>query len=356
MLKAAAACLIALVVGAPLLVGGAISEADESSSSSGGARGWDGSLAFCRFEPADLEEFLLNRCPASPMVGTMAQLVAAGEEYDINPAVLIGIAGHETHFATAAASSGTNNNNPYGLNVPGGDGGDYETYAEVGDSHAAAARTLREKHLDGIGVRTLAELSATWTWGEEFFGQVNPSWLSGVESIIKEVYAFCAPPLGEIGDLRERIIEIARGEIGKPYLFGDSDAPLDPAAHNCSTLVQYVTHNAGLVNPDGTSLLPAPSATQWAVFSKRGGAVKVVSYFDAYQRGIEPGDVVFFWGSLALSGAQPPPAHVGIYVGDGVYIHAPRTGLSVMESSLTGRSDIWGYGDLDCLEEGGGGG
>ncbi|RJX22807.1 MAG: peptidoglycan endopeptidase [Desulforudis sp.] len=172
---------------------------------------------------------------------------------------------------------------------------------------------------------------------------------------MKEIYAFCAPPLGEIGDLRERVIAIAKGELGKPYLFEDTAYPLDPAAHNCSTLVQYVTHQAGIIAADGTSVLPAPSQVQWAIFSKRGGAVRAVSYFDAAQRGIEPGDVVFFVGGLAQVGSQMPPAHVGIYVGDGVYIHAPRTGLPVMESRLSDRADLWGYGDLDCLAGGGGG-
>ena len=355
MLRGIAAVLVACVVGIPLLAGGAITEAGGSTSSSGAARGWDGSLCFVRFDPERLDEFMLNRCPASPMVGTMGALVAACETYDLNPALLVAMAGHETHFATAPGSSGTNNNNPFGLNSPGGDGNDYVTYADVKDSYEDAARTVREKHMEGIGVKTLRELSATWTWGEEHFGEVNPAWASGVENIIKEIYAFCAPPLGEIGDLRERVIAIAKGELGKPYLFEDTAYPLDPAAHNCSTLVQYVTHQAGIIAADGTSALPAPSQVQWAIFPKRGGAVRAVSYFDAAQRGIEPGDVVFFVGGLAQVGSQMPPAHVGIYVGDGVYIHAPRTGLPVMESRLSDRADLWGYGDLDCLAGGGDG-
>jgi len=46
-----------------------------------------------------------------------------------------------------------------------------------------------------------------------------------------------------------------------------------------------------------------------------------------------PGDVVFF-GS--------PIHHVGIYMGGGYYIHAPRTGDFVKISKLADRSDFAG--------------
>ena len=41
----------------------------------------------------------------------------------------------------------------------------------------------------------------------------------------------------------------------------------------------------------------------------------------------QPGDLVFF-GSISA------PHHVGIYVGDGIYIHAPQTGDYVKYSKL----------------------
>lgn len=47
--------------------------------------------------------------------------------------------------------------------------------------------------------------------------------------------------------------------------------------------------------------------------------------------GLQPGDLVFF-GS--------PAYHVGIYVGDGQFIEAPRSGLSVRIADLNNRSDF----------------
>jgi cell wall-associated NlpC family hydrolase len=46
---------------------------------------------------------------------------------------------------------------------------------------------------------------------------------------------------------------------------------------------------------------------------------------------LEPGDLVFFEPSPL------GPGHVGIYIGDGEFIHAPHTGDVVKISSLSGR-------------------
>ncbi len=48
---------------------------------------------------------------------------------------------------------------------------------------------------------------------------------------------------------------------------------------------------------------------------------------------LQPGDLVLF-------GSYSDPHHVGIYVGNGTYIHAPRTGDVIKISSLDGRSDF----------------
>jgi cell wall-associated NlpC family hydrolase len=47
---------------------------------------------------------------------------------------------------------------------------------------------------------------------------------------------------------------------------------------------------------------------------------------------LQPGDLVFFHGY----------GHVGMYVGDGQYIHAPHTGDVVRVADLSVRSDFCG--------------
>ena len=57
--------------------------------------------------------------------------------------------------------------------------------------------------------------------------------------------------------------------------------------------------------------------------------------FHVDQKDIQAGDIVLFKGSSS------PPSHVGIYIGDDKYIHAPKTGDVVKISDLSSRNDIY---------------
>ncbi len=52
---------------------------------------------------------------------------------------------------------------------------------------------------------------------------------------------------------------------------------------------------------------------------------------------LQPGDVVCFFGTY-----RPGCSHVGIYIGDGKYVHAPGTGKTVRVDSLSARSRSFG--------------
>lgn len=99
------------------------------------------------------------------------------------------------------------------------------------------------------------------------------------------------------------IIANAKQYLGVPYVWGGTT----PAGFDCSGLVQYVFAANGIS-------LPRTTYEQQAV-------VTPVS-LDALQ----PGDLVF-WGASAY--------HVGIYIGDGQYIHAPAPGQSVCIQSYS---------------------
>ncbi len=105
-------------------------------------------------------------------------------------------------------------------------------------------------------------------------------------------------------------VETALAYHGIPYLWGGET----PAGFDCSGLVLYVFRQHGV-------RLPHYSGSQFLLGDKIGiGALKA-------------GDVVFF-GS--------PVHHVGIYVGGGYFLHAPRTGDFVKLSRLADRSDFAG--------------
>lgn len=105
-------------------------------------------------------------------------------------------------------------------------------------------------------------------------------------------------------------VETALAYHGVPYLWGGER----PSGFDCSGLVLYVFRQHGVS-------LPHYSGSQFLLGEKVAPAALL------------PGDVVFF-GS--------PIHHVGIYVGGGYYIHAPRTGDFVKISKLADRSDYAG--------------
>lgn len=102
----------------------------------------------------------------------------------------------------------------------------------------------------------------------------------------------------------------AREMVGRPYKYAGST----PAGFDCSGLVQYSYGKAGVRLPRETR-------------SQRQSTVLVSA------RNLRPGDLLFF----DQEGAKA--SHVGLYAGDGRFIHAPSTGGKVRVDSL--KSAYW---------------
>ena len=106
-------------------------------------------------------------------------------------------------------------------------------------------------------------------------------------------------------DSRELLLRAAESRLGAPYRYGGSG----PDAFDCSGLVAYAHRQVGVA-------VPRTAADQFAAATPVG-------------RGeLKPGDLVFF----RLSGRRI--GHVGIYVGDDRFVHAPQTGGHVRVASL----------------------
>jgi hypothetical protein len=103
------------------------------------------------------------------------------------------------------------------------------------------------------------------------------------------------------------IVSLARQYLGTQYVWGGTS----PSGFDCSGLVQYV------FNKNGISL-PRTTYNQIMV----GASVSPDK--------LRPGDLVFFDTDASKKG----PDHVGIYIGGGKFIHAPRPGEGVKISSL----------------------
>jgi len=105
------------------------------------------------------------------------------------------------------------------------------------------------------------------------------------------------------------VVKVAYAQLGKPYQY----AAAGPDRFDCSGLVMYCYAQVGVY-------LPHSSYAQFQCGYP-------VSYAD-----LQPGDLVFFHGA----------GHVGMYIGDGQFIHAPHTGDVVRIADLGRRSDFCG--------------
>jgi cell wall-associated NlpC family hydrolase len=110
-------------------------------------------------------------------------------------------------------------------------------------------------------------------------------------------------PVGNPGVGHPQAAQIALQYLGVPYVWGGAS----PSGFDCSGLVMYVYAQLGIS-------LPHYTVAQW-------NATLPISMSQ-----IEPGDLVFFDGL----------GHVGIYIGNGEFVHAPHTGTVVQISQLAG--------------------
>lgn len=109
---------------------------------------------------------------------------------------------------------------------------------------------------------------------------------------------------------RSEVVPIALSKLGSPYRWAASG----PDAFDCSGFTMWVYSKVGVA-------LPHSSRAQISVGER------------VSRDNLKPGDLVFF-GS--------PIHHVGIYIGNGNFVHAPSTGDVVKVTALGSRRDYVG--------------
>ncbi|BCL14940.1 hypothetical protein GCM10017556_26790 [Micromonospora sagamiensis] len=107
---------------------------------------------------------------------------------------------------------------------------------------------------------------------------------------------------GVISSKANTAIRTACAQVGDPYVWGATG----PNSFDCSGLTQYAYKAAGIH-------LTHFTGAQWR-------ETKSISRSEA-----RPGDLVFFFSDLH---------HVGLYLGNGIMVHAPRAGKPVQVASI----------------------
>lgn len=116
-----------------------------------------------------------------------------------------------------------------------------------------------------------------------------------------------------VGEKASRLVTNAMGFLGVPYKYGGNS--IESGGFDCSGLVRAVyEQSVGKVLPRRASDQAAATQT-----------------IDRQE--LKPGDLVFF------NTMKRAFSHVGIYVGDGKFIHAPRSGASVRVEDM--RQAYW---------------
>ena len=128
-----------------------------------------------------------------------------------------------------------------------------------------------------------------------------------IKEVVNEVVKQAVEPTKDSSSSSNEVIAYAKRFLGTPYEW----AATGPNTFDCSGFVQYVYAHFGV----STGRSTYDQITRGQFVSREN---------------LQPGDLVFFGSGT--------PHHVGIYVGNNSYIHAPKTGDVVKISALT-RSD-----------------
>ncbi|MCX4824040.1 NlpC/P60 family protein [Streptomyces sp. NBC_01142] len=118
--------------------------------------------------------------------------------------------------------------------------------------------------------------------------KAQTSWLSS--GVLKDISADASEP-------GKKAIEFATAQIGKPYVWGAEG----PGSYDCSGLTSKAWAAAGRT-------IPRTSQEQWRLLPR----------IDV--KDMRPGDLIIYHADAS---------HVGMYIGDGAIVHAPRPGRNV---------------------------
>lgn len=179
------------------------------------------------------------------------------------------------------------------------------TVESVGAQPAIQEPARRYSHPAGGFSAVLSQVQLRTAGG----ATVTLGQMAGLTPSLAPAFAL-GPATGTEARPAHPLVRAASAYIGVPYLWGGNDP-----AHglDCSGLIQRAFADLGIE-------VPRVSADQ----ARAGVAVDTMAE-------ARPGDLVYW------AGEGGRPNHIGIYLGDGKMLHAPRTGELVQVSDVRSR-------------------
>lgn len=253
---------------------------------------------------------------------------------------ILGIGALESGWGTSNIAKKTNNIWGYGATNVNPEGNAHR-YGQMSEGATQFATEFMKTYYNGYGAKSInmagtgnnpKGMGYAYTDG----GAIDSSWATQVSDIMSKLYNTAKGVSGtsssglgsrlsfnrnkntsnSSSSKGQQLVNEAKKYLGTQYVYGGTS----PSGFDCSGLMQYVAGKCGIS-------IDRVAADQY----HNGRSVS--------KNNLQPGDLVFFKGS---EGSAQSPGHVGMYMGNGQYIHAPQTGDVVKISNLSARSDYLG--------------
>lgn len=220
------------------------------------------------------------------------------KKYHVNAVFAAAVAITESSAGTNIAIGGNNM-----FSISNGGQGNWNSYGTMEGSIEAFFRLISEEYFTNYQF-TVDSISRGNPEGQHCYCVPPDEWIKNTTNYMTQMFnAAGINPVSEASEKGDKIVEAAKSKLGCRYVYGAEG----PDTFDCSGFTLWCYKQVGITIPHNDA-------------SQKAKAKKVVSVSEA-----RVGDILWMSG------------HVGIYIGNNQYIHAPTSGEVVkIESGATG--------------------
>ena len=218
-------------------------------------------------------------------------------KYHVNAVFAAAVSITESSAGTNLAIGGNNI-----FSISNGGQGNWNSYGTMEDSIDAFFKLISEEYFTN-GQYSVDSIARGNPPGQHMYCVPPDDWIKNTCSYMTEMFntAGISTSSEATTDIGEKVVEAAKSKIGCAYVYGAAG----PDTFDCSGLTMWCYQQVGISIPHNDT-------------AQKNAAKKVVPVSEA-----RVGDIL--WNS----------GHVGIYIGDGKFIHAPHPGAAVGIQSVS---------------------